>query len=189
VKPITVGISNRHLHLAQADLETLFGAGHQLTVKKELVQPGEFAAEETVTLIGPKGSIEKVRVLGPVRAKTQIEVAMTDAFKLGIKPPVRESGNLAGSAPLIVEGPQGRIELTEGTILAWRHIHMHTSDAAEYGVKDRDMVKVHVGGDRSVVFEQVVVRVRDTYAMEMHIDTDEANAAMMKNGQIVELVR
>lgn len=189
MKPITVGVSNRHLHLSQADLATLFGPDHQLTVMKDLSQPGQYAAEETVTLIGPKGSIEKVRVLGPVRKQTQVEVSLTDAFKLGIKAPVRESGDLTGSAPLIVEGPQGRIELDEGAILAWRHIHMHTSDAAEYGLKDKDMVNVRIGGDRGIIFEQVIVRVRDDYAMEMHIDTDEANAAMLKNGQVVELLK
>ena len=189
MKPITIGISNRHLHLSQADLETLFGVGHQLTVMKDLSQPGQYAAEETVTLIGPKGTIEKVRVLGPVRSKTQIEVALTDAYKLGIKPPVRESGDLAASSSISILGLLGCIDLQDGAILAWRHIHMHTSDAAVYGLKDKEMVKVRIGGDRGIVFENVVVRVRDDFALEMHIDTDEANAALLKNGQAVELLR
>ena len=189
MKPIVVGVSNRHLHLSQSDLEILFGAGHQLTPVKDLGQPGQYACDEQVTLVGPKGSIEKVRVLGPVRSRTQVEVSLTDAFKLGIKPPVRESGDLAASAPISIVGPNGRVDLEDGAILAWRHIHMHTSDAAEYGLQDKDMVQVRIGGDRGIILENVVVRVRDDYAMEMHVDTDEANAALLKNGQIVEIVR
>jgi putative phosphotransacetylase len=189
LKPIVVGVSNRHLHLSQADLETLFGCGHQLTPIKELGQPGQYAADEQVTLVGPKGSIERVRVLGPVRSRSQVEVSMTDAYRLGIKPPVRESGDLAGSAPITIVGPCGQVELPEGAILAWRHIHMHTSDAAAFGLQDRDMVKVRFGGDRALVMENVIVRVRDDFALEMHIDTDEANAALAKNGQEVTILK
>lgn len=189
MKPVTIGISNRHLHLSQADLETLFGAGYELKVLKDLVQPGQYAAEEVVTIAGPKGAIEKVRVLGPVRPRTQVEVALTDAYKLGIKPPVRDSGDLAHAAPITIHGPQGSVELAEGAILAWRHIHMHTSDAEVYGVKDKEMVKVQVGGPRGIIFENVLVRVRDDFAMEMHVDTDEANAAMLQNGQEVKIVK
>lgn len=189
MKPVTVGISNRHLHLSQADLETLFGRDHQLTVFKDLLQPGQYAAAEQVALVGPKGTIEGVRVLGPVRSRTQVEVAMTDAYKLGIKPPVRESGDLAESAPLTIQGPMGSVELQEGAILAWRHIHMHTTDADARGLKDKDMVGVRVAGPRGIVFENVIVRVRDDFALEMHIDTDEANAALLKNGAEVEIVK
>lgn len=189
MKPILVGVSNRHLHLSAADLETLFGPGAQLTPIKDLGQPGQYACDETVTLSGPKGSIERVRVLGPVRSRTQVEVSLTDAYRLGIRPPVRESGDLAGSAPIIIAGPCGRVDLQEGAILAWRHIHMHTDDAAAYGVKDGDVVKVRVGGDRATVFENVIIRVSDTYALEMHVDTDEANAALLQNGQAVELIK
>lgn len=188
-KPITVGISNRHLHLSEADLQTLFGPDHQLTLRKELSQPGQFAAEETVTLIGPKGSIPRVRVLGPVRSQTQVEVSMTDAYKLGIRPPVRDSGNLDGAEPITIEGPCGRLELDSVVILAWRHIHMLPSDAAAYGVQDKDMVKVRVGGDRGVIFENVLIRVRDDFALEMHVDTDEANAALLSNGAEVEIIQ
>lgn len=189
MKPIIVGVSNRHLHLSQTDLETLFGTGYQLTKLKDLGQPGQYAAEETVTLIGPKGSIPGVRVLGPVRSRTQVEVAMTDAYRLGVKPPVRDSGNLEGAAPITIEGPCGQVELDAAVILAWRHIHMHTSDAEAYGVKDKEMVQVRVGGDRGVIFNNVLVRVRDDFALEMHVDTDEANAAMLRNGDEVEIVK
>lgn len=189
MKPVIIGVSNRHLHLSQADLETLFGAGYELTVLKDLAQPGQYAAEETVTLVGPKGSIANVRVLGPVRSTTQIEVAMTDAYRLGVKPPVHDSGNLQNAAPITVEGPLGKVELASNVILAWRHIHMHTSDAAAYGLKDKDMVQARAGGDRGVIFDNVLVRVRDDFALEMHIDTDEANAALLRNGAEVEIVR
>lgn len=189
MKPIIVGVSNRHLHLSQADLLTLFGPGHELTVLKDLAQPGQYAAEEIITLVGPKGSIPNVRVLGPVRSKTQVEVAMTDAYRLGIKPPVRDSGNLEGAAPITIEGPCGKVELDANVILAWRHIHMHTSDAAAYGVKDKDMVQVRVGGERGIIFENVLVRVRDDFALEMHVDTDEANAALLRNGAEVEIIK
>ncbi len=189
MKPVVVGVSNRHLHLSQADLETLFGTGHQLTPLKELGQPGQYAADEVVTIVGPKGSIDKVRVLGPVRSRTQVEVSMTDAYRLGIKPPVRESGDLAGSAPLTIVGPAGQVEIQDGAILAWRHIHMHTSDAEAFGLKDKDMVSVRIDGDRALVLENVIVRVRDDFALEMHIDTDEANAAMLKNGQQVTIIK
>ncbi len=189
MKPIIVGVSNRHLHLCQADLETLFGPGHELTVLKDLGQPGQYATEEMVTLVGPKGSIPNVRVLGPVRSQTQVEVAMTDAYRLGVKPPLRDSGNLEGAAPITIEGPCGKVELGAAVILAWRHIHMHTSDAAAYGLKDKDTVQVRTGGERGVIFENVLIRVRDNFALEMHVDTDEANAALLRNGAEVEIIK
>lgn len=186
---VPCGVSNRHLHLSQADLEILFGAGAQLTVFRELKQPGQYAAEEVVNLIGPKGTIKNVRVLGPVRKQTQIEVSKTDSFVLGIKPPVRDSGDLKGSAPIILEGPKGRVELTEGVILAVRHVHLHTSEAAIIGAKDKEFLSVRIGGERALVFERVLARVHDQFALEFHVDTDEANAAGLKNGDEVELVR
>lgn len=186
---VPCGVSNRHLHLSQADLETLFGPGAQLTVFRDLKQPGQYAAEEVVNLIGPKGTIKNVRVLGPVRKQTQIEVSRTDSFVLGIKPPVRDSGDLKGSAPITLEGPKGRVELTEGVILAVRHVHLHTSEAAMIGVKDKELLSVRVGGERALVFEKVLARVNDQFALEFHVDTDEANAASLKNGDEVELVK
>lgn len=180
---VSVGISNRHLHLSQADLETLFGKDHQLTPTKDLSQPGQFACEETVNLIGPKAKISKVRVLGPVRPVTQVEVSRTDSFVLGINPPVRESGDIANSASLILEGPNGQVELKEGVIIAKRHLHLHVSEAEKFGVKDKQIISVRFEGERGVTFDQVVVRVHPNFAMDFHIDTDEANAAGLKNGE------
>lgn len=184
---IPVGVSNRHLHLSKKDLEALFGTGYELKIMKDLRQPGQYAAQETVTLIGPKGEIENVRVLGPVRSATQVEVSMTDAFKLGVKPPVRESGDLKQAPNLRIRGPQGEVEVQETAILAWRHVHMHTDEALELGVKDKDMVSVLVPGDRSVTLHNVIVRVRPDFALEFHVDTDEANACGLKNGDMVEI--
>ncbi len=186
---VPCGVSNRHLHLSQTDLETLFGTGAQLTVFRDLKQPGQYAAQETVNLVGPKGTIKNVRVLGPVRKQTQIEVSKTDSFVLGIKPPVRDSGDLKGSAPIVLEGPKGRVELNEGVVLAVRHVHLHPSEAAVIGAKDKELLSVRVGGERALVFERVLARVNDQFALEFHVDTDEANAAGLKNGDEVELVR
>ncbi|HEY8343716.1 MAG TPA: phosphate propanoyltransferase [Bacillota bacterium] len=186
---VPVGISNRHVHLSQEDLELLFGPGYQLTFKKDLSQPGQFAAEETVDLIGPKGSIKKVRILGPVRLQTQVEVSITDCFALGVKPPVRDSGDLAGTPGLTIEGPKGKIDLQEGVIIAQRHLHLHTTEAEELGLKDKDYISVKTEGPRSVVFENVLVRVGPKYAKDLHVDTDEANAAALKNGDLVTIIR
>lgn len=186
---VSIGISNRHLHLGQADLETLFGKGHQLTPTKDLSQPGQFACEETVNLIGPKGKIAKVRVLGPVRPATQIEVSRTDSFALGINPPVRESGDIANSAGIILEGPLGQVELKEGVIIAKRHLHLHVDEAVKFGVKDKEIISVKFDGDRSVTFSEVVVRVHPNFAMDLHLDTDEANAAGLKNGDWGTIVK
>ena len=185
---VPVGVSNRHLHVSQADLETLFGKGAQLTVKKDLSQKGQYAAEETVTLIGPKGSIANVRILGPGRKRTQVEVSRTDCFALGINPPVRDSGDLEGSASLKIQGPAGSVELEAGAILAKRHIHMTPEDAQQLGLKDRDVVMVKVDGDRALIFDEVLVRVDPTFSLEMHIDTDEANAACLNNGDTVSIL-
>lgn len=187
---IPVGISNRHVHLSQNDLEALFGKGASLCVLKELSQPGQYACEETVTLVGPKGVIEKVRVLGPTRNKTQVELSLSDCFKLGIKAPIRDSGDLQGSAGLTLVGPVGSVTLDEGSIIAARHIHMHPSDAERFRVKDGDKVNVKASGNqRVIVFLEVLVRVSDKFKLEMHVDIDEANAASLKNGDKVQIVK
>jgi putative phosphotransacetylase len=181
---VPVGISNRHVHLSQSDLETLFGKGHQLTPVKDLSQPGQFACEETVTLIGPKGKISMVRILGPVRSASQVEISKTDSFCLGIHPPVRESGTLNGSPGIIIEGPAGRVELKEGAIIAQRHLHLHTDEAAQFGLTDRELIAVKFEGEREVIFGRVVVRVSPSFKMDLHLDTDEANAACLLNGTL-----
>ncbi|MBP2018626.1 putative phosphotransacetylase [Symbiobacterium terraclitae] len=187
-RTVIINVSARHVHLSPAHVEALFGPGYQLTVKKELMQPGQFAAEETVAVIGPKGSFPKVRVLGPARGASQVEISATDARTLGIPAVVRLSGNIAGTPGVILEGPKGRVELTEGVIVAARHIHMTPADAAKYGVTDRQVVRVKTNGGRPLTFDDVIVRVRDDMALEMHIDTDEANAAGIKDGDIGEIL-
>lgn len=175
---IPVAISARHVHLDQATVDKLFGEGHQLRERKPLSQPGQFAAEETVTIVGPKRSIEGVRVLGPVRSKNQVEVSRTDEFTLGIDAPVRASGKVEDSPGCTLVGPKGEVKLTQGVICAWRHIHMTPDDAAYFGVKDRDVVEVAVDSEgRDLVFGDVLIRVSPKYKLEMHIDTDEGNAA------------
>ena len=186
---VPVGVSNRHVHLSQADLDTLFGRGYELTKTKDLSQPGQFACKETVTVCGPKGAIEKVRILGPVRSKSQVEVSATDAIKLGVKAPIRESGNVAGSAPIAVVGPKGAIYLNEGCIIAKRHIHMEQTDARAGGVYDGDVVYVQEENERGTVFNHVQIRVDDSFTLEMHIDTDEANAAKIATGQTVRIIK
>lgn len=183
-KAFPIGVSNRHVHLSQADLELLFGNGHSLHCQKDLSQPGQCAAAETVILAGPRGCIEQVRVLGPVRKQTQVEISISDTFKLGISAPVRESGNLEGSSKATIIGPKGSITINEGVIIAKRHIHMHPLDADCYGVHDGQIVQVKAGGERGVVFDNVVVRVSDKFSLEFHIDTDEANGAGIKNGEV-----
>jgi len=186
---IVVGVSNRHVHLSKEDLEVLFGKGYQLTPVKDLRQPGQFAAKETVTIVGPKGAIENVRVLGPIRKETQVEISRTDAFKLGLNPPVRDSGDLDGTPGIVIVGPAGVVVKNRGVILAKRHIHMHPKDAQHYGVKDKDIVRVIVEkGERRLIFDDVLVRVREDFALEFHVDTDEANAAMLNNGDLVYIV-
>lgn len=186
---IPVGISNRHLHLSEADAAMLFGAGNCLTSWKDLSQPGQFACHEKVIIVGPKGAIEGVRVLGPTRNKTQVEISGSDAVRLGIKPPVRDSGDLAGSAGLTLVGPAGTVVLKEGTIIAARHVHMHPDDAARFGVVDRQRISVRSGGLRGVIFQEVLVRVHPQFALDMHVDIDEANAAGLSNGDMVEMIQ
>ncbi len=185
---ILVETSARHIHLTQEDVETLFGAGHQLTKKKDLSQPGQFSCEERVKIVGPKRELPNVSILGPVRKASQVELAMTDARSIGITAPVRESGDLAGSAPCKLVGPAGEIDLAEGVIIAKRHIHVTPEDARKFGVSDKEIVKVKIDSDgRSLIFDDVVVRVSASFATAMHIDTDEANACGgATSGEIVK---
>ena len=185
---VPVGVSARHIHLTQEHVETLFGKGYQLTKKKELMG-GQFASNEMVTIVGLKlRAIENVRVLGPVRKQTQVEISATDAVRLGVKAPVRESGNTAGSAAIAVVGPKGAIYLNEGCIIAKRHIHMSPRDAAAARVQDGDIVSVKAENERGTVFNNVQIRVDDSFTLEMHIDTDEANAANISTGDTVRII-
>ncbi|GLI07166.1 phosphate propanoyltransferase [Paenibacillus tyrfis] len=184
MKQVPIGVSARHIHLSKEHIALLFGAGYELKEMKALSQPGQYAAEETVAVVGPKGRFDKVRILGPARSKSQLEVSRTDAFALGVNPPVRESGHTAGTPGIKVIGPAGEVELEEGVIVAARHIHFHTDDAAKWGIADKQELTVRVEGERGVTFEHVIARVSDQFALDMHIDTDEANAAGIKTGDI-----
>ena len=186
---IPVGISNRHIHLSQADLDALFGAGYQLTKMKDLSQPGQYACKETVTVVGPKGAIEKVRILGPVRKATQIEVIAGDSFKLGVAGDVRMSGDLAGTHGVTLVGPKGSVQTKEGLIVAQRHIHMTLADAARLGVKDGDIVDIKVAGPRGGVLSNVAIRANDSSALECHIDTEEANGLGLNSKSTITIVK
>ena len=190
-KEIPVGISNRHIHLSREDMETLFGKGYELTPMKELSQPGQYACKETLTLVGPSmRAIEGVRVLGPLRSSSQVEISATDSFQLKVKPPVRESGKIAGSAPVTIVGPRGVVSLSEGCIIANRHVHMSPDDAARFGVKDGDYIDVDVlSGTRKSRWFDVQIRVHKDFRLEMHVDTDDANSAGLKNGSTVTFVK
>lgn len=185
---IPVGVSARHVHLAQAEVEQLFGENYQLTPKFELSQPGQFAAEETVVIAGPKGSIERVRILGPARSLSQVEISWTDAMKLGVKPPLRISGDIKGSSPVTLIGPKGSVVLNEGLIIAQAHIHMSPADSARFQVVDGQSVQIKVEGIRPIILSNVVIRVSERYRLEMHIDTDEANAGLIQQGTFAEIV-
>lgn len=186
---IKVGVSQRHVHLSREDLDTLFGKGYELTVSKYLMGR-EYASEEFVTLVGPSlKSIEKVRVLGPVRKNTQVEISRTDTFTLKVSPPVRPSGDIKGSERLVLVGPKGSVYLKEGVIIANRHIHLTPEYAAEHGISDNDYVDVEVEGIKPTKFYDVQVRVRDDFNVEMHIDTDDANSAGLKNGAKVRILK
>lgn len=187
---IPVGISNRHIHLSKEHVETLFGAGYELTPCKELSQPGQYACKELLTIVGPSlRPIEKVRVLGPVRSASQVEISRTDAYVLKVSPPVRESGKIEGSAPITIIGPKGVVTLKEGLIIANRHIHMSLEDGEKFGIKDNDYVDVDAFGERRTRFFDVQVRVHKDFRLEMHLDTDDANAAGLKNGSKVSIVK
>lgn len=182
-KPVLIETSARHLHVTQEVLETLFGEGYQLTPKKELSQPGQFACEERVQVIGPKKSFPAVSILGPVRPETQVELSASDARTIGVQAFVRESGDVAGTAPCKLVGPKGEVDIDCGVIVAKRHIHMTPEDAEKYGMHDKQIVSVKVDSpERSLIFGDVVVRVSPKYALAMHIDTDEANAALLAPG-------
>lgn len=184
---VPVGVSARHIHLTREHVEALFGPGYQLTKKKDLMG-GQFAANEQVTIVGLKlRAIENVRVLGPVRKASQVEISATDAMKLGIRAPLRDSGDTAGSAPIAVVGPKGAVYLEEGCIVAGRHIHMSPADAQSARVKDGDYVSVRAENERGTVFEHVKIRVDESFTLEMHIDTDEANAGGLKTGDTVRI--
>jgi putative phosphotransacetylase len=186
---VPVGVSARHVHLTQEHVEVLFGKGYQLTKKKDLMG-GQFASNEQVTIVGLKlRAIENVRILGPVRKQTQVEISATDARTLGIKAPIRESGNVAGSAPIALVGPKGALYLKEGCIIAMRHIHMSPRDAEAAGLKNGDVVSVKADNERGTIFNHVVIRVNPSFTLEMHIDTDEANAAGIKQGDTVTIMK
>ncbi|MCK9216388.1 MAG: phosphate propanoyltransferase [Firmicutes bacterium] len=186
---VPVALSNRHLHVSQNDLDILFGKGYELTNVKDLSQPGQYACDEKVDIVGPKRTIKGVRILGPVRPFTQVEVSIFDARTLGIEGVVRASGDVKGTPGAILVGPKGQVELKEGVIVAARHLHMHTDDAPKYGLKDKDIIKVRVGTERAIVFENVVVRVHPEFALDMHIDIEEGNAAGVDNGDLGEIMR
>ena len=186
---VPIGVSARHIHLTQEHVEILFGKGYQLTKKKELMG-GQYASNEQVTIVGLKlRAIENVRILGPVRKRSQVEISATDAIRLGVKAPIRESGNVKGSAPIAVVGPKGVIYLEEGCIIAKRHIHMAPKDAMAAGVADGQTVSVKADNERGTVFNHVQIRVDESFTLEMHIDTDEANAAKIATGQTVTIIR
>ena len=187
---VPIGISNRHIHLCAEDLETLFGKGYTLTPIKDLSQPGQYACKETLTIVGPSmRPIENVRVLGPVRGSSQVEISKTDSYVLKVKPPVRESGKLSGSAPITLIGPNGVVSLSEGCIIANRHIHMSEDEARSFGLRDYDFVTVDVEGERRTRWYDVQVRVHKDFRLEMHVDTDDANAAGIGNGFKVKIVK
>lgn len=186
---IPVGISNRHVHLSQSDLEKLFGKGYELTRMKLLSQPGQFASKETITVCGSKGVLEKVRILGPVRKETQVEILKGDSFKLGIKGEVRMSGSLTGTSGITLVGPKGSVELAQGVIVAQRHIHMLPEDALRLGVSDGDSVSLEFSGLRGGVLNNFAVRAKEKSELECHIDTEEANALGVESGAKVHIVK
>ncbi len=187
---LVVSVSARHVHLTDADVETLYGPGHKLTVAKELYQNGYYAAEETVMLVGPrKRMLPSVRVLGPTRPASQVELAFTDCISLGLDAPVRESGKLDGTLGCVLVGPKGVVELQNGVIRAQRHVHMGPADAKHYGVKDRDRMNLRVRSSCSTVFEDLLVRVGEKIKLEVHVDTDEGNACDIDRAEEVELIK
>jgi len=181
-QPFPVEISAHHIHLTQAHVEALFGKGHQLTKHADLSQPGHYACKEQLTIVGPKGRVERVRILGPARKYTQVEIAMTEQFKLGIHPPIRESGDIADTPGCVLESSNGSVQIDQGVICALRHIHMNPEDALGYGVRDKSFVRVRITGNRELIFGDVLVRVDPSFKLAMHIDTDEGNAANVKTG-------
>jgi putative phosphotransacetylase len=188
VRYVPVAVSNRHAHLSRADMEILFGVGYKLTPIRPLSQPGQYAAKETVSLVGPKGSIDGVRVLGPERGSSQVEISVTDSFRLGIKPLLRMSGDTAGSPGGRMETALGSVELSEGVIVAARHMHISSAQAQAMGLSDGQAVSLKSGGGRETVFGNVVVRSGEGFDLEVHLDSDEANAAFLRDGDLLEVV-
>ena len=186
---IPVGISNRHIHLSQQDMDALFGPGYELTKIKVLKQPGQFACKETLTVCGPKGALEKVRVLGPLRKATQVEVLLGDSFKLGVKPPTRMSGDLGGTPGITLVGPKGSVQLAEGVIVAQRHIHMTAQEAAQYGVHDGQIVSMEFDGPRCGILGNVAIRAGEGHSLECHVDTEEANALAITSDTTFKLIK
>lgn len=187
-KPFIVNISNRHWHCTQETFEKLFGKGAQPTNIRDLVQPGQFACKETITLKGPKGEVKKVRLIGPFRPYNQVELARTDCVTLGIDAPVRDSGNVKGSAPITLVGPAGEVHLEEGAVVQMRHVHMTPKDAEEFGVKNLEYVKVRIGQPPRDGVLTMLARVREDMALECHLDTDEGNALGVKNGDLAYML-
>lgn len=185
---VPVGVSARHVHVSQEALEQLFGPGYELRVMRDLSQPGQFAAEETVTLVGPKGCLTGVRILGPARELTQVEISRTDGYALGVHPPVRLSGDIEGTPGIAIVGPRGALYIRQGVIVAARHIHMTPKDAEAFGVRDGHRVRVRAETERPVVFDDVIVRVREDFALDFHIDLDEANAAFLRQGDVATVL-
>lgn len=183
-----VGISNRHIHLSPKDIAVLFGEGYELVPARELSQPGEFACREVVALVGPKGVIEGVRVVGPPRRQSQVEISITDSYRLGVRPPVRLSGQLEGTPGITVIGPKGLLHLPRGLIIAARHLHLPTDLAEQWGLPNGSVISALVEGPRGVIFREVVVRASSKYRLELHLDTDEANGAFLRNGDLVRLL-
>ena len=186
---VVLGVSNRHVHLCEHDFKILFGNEAELEVVKELVQPGEFASNCFVTIKTEKSEIEKVRVLGPIRSYTQVEISLTDAFKLGVKPPVRDSGDLVGSEAVTLIGPNGSVDLKEGCIIATRHIHITPEQMVEFGFEGMKSVNVELPGEKGGILYNVQFKVSPKFAFEMHIDTDDANAHMVKTGDIARIIK
>ena len=184
-KPIPVGVSVRHVHLSRADCDALFGVGYELSRRRDVTQPGQFVTRETVDLVGPRGEIAGVAIINPLRKETQVEVARTDAFRLGVDPPLRESGSLDGTPGITLRGPKGEVTIARGVILAHRHVHMHPDEARSFGVSDKDLIRVRVEGEREMTMGDVIVRVRPDFTLDMHIDTDEANAAGLSSDSVV----
>lgn len=187
-RQVPVGISVRHIHLSRADVDRLFGRNYQLTPKKQLSQPGQYACEECLDVIGPKGELKKVRILGPERSASQIELAQTDCRNIGINAPVRSSGNTAGSPGVILRGPLGEVAIPEGVIIADRHLHMSGEEAAAFGLKDGDHVSIQIDGEKPGILGNVLVRAGSSHRLDLHIDTDDGNAFLLKQGQMVTVL-
>jgi len=186
-RKVPLGLSNKHIHVSQADLEALFGKDYQLTVMKDLSQPGQFACEEKVDVVGPKGKMT-MRILGPVRPETQVELSIGDGFALGLKVPIKNSGDTAGTPGVKVVGPAGEVEIDHGVIVAARHIHMSPEEGEAFGLKDKDVVSVKLDGPRGLTFDNVLVRVNPNFRLDMHLDVEEGNAAGAKNGQLATIL-